>query len=397
MDATISNLKKNILFLYCYAFFNSFLVVIPIIVPYWHSKNLSTHQIFLLQGVFGGALILFDVPAGYLADLFGRRRALLFGSIVSLLGFQLLWMGETFFDFLIYEFILGFGLSLQSGADVAILYSSLEKLGYSGRKSHYLGRRIFFSQVGETLAALLGGFLAIQSLRAPVLANAITPIGSVIFAFLLKDNNASLLKGTSHFENFKMIRKALFGHSRLLTLLILAFIFYSFASYSAVWILQPYWSERGIKYEWFGYLWAFNSLCVAVVGVFAHRIELKMGGTLTVLMIALTPILGFMGMGFGQGWYGMAFMLFFPICRGLNQVLFQDAVNARVPVEIRATANSIGSLGMRMMFLFFGPLLGKMIDQQGPAPTMQYMGGVYLLGFFIVALPLLGQRKNFVI
>ena len=50
---------------------------------------------------------------------------------------------------------------------------------------------------------------------------------------------------------------------------------------------------------------------------------------------------------------------------------------------------------MRALFIVFGPLLGHMIDQQGAAPAMAMMGWVYVAGLFVVAMPLLSQRKEF--
>ena len=392
-----SKWNNNFWKLYGFSFFQVFLVAIPVIVPFWQSKGLSLQEIFTLQGIFGGTLILFDVPAGYMADLFGRKKTLMAGTIVALLGWQLLWWGNSFWHFAAYEMILGIALSLQSGCDVAILYSSLEKLKLSGRKSKYLGRRVLSMQIGEGTASLLGGFLATISLKLPMIVNAVVPIGAIVFASLLFEGHEKKLSRESHFENIKMIRRALFGHSRLLTLLIIAYIFYSFATYCAIWTFQVYWEKQGLAISLFGYLWAANSFLVGIIGHYSHKIEVWLGSTATVAVIAITPIIGYLGMGSVGGWLGISFMIFFPMCRGLNVVLFQDAVNSRVPAEIRATANSVGSLGMRMLFLAFGPLLGYVIDHWGPAKALESMGYVYLLGFFIVALPLLGQRKQFVL
>ncbi len=372
-----------------------FLVAIPVVVPFWQSLGLSLQQIFTLQGVFGGTLILFDLPAGYIADLFGRKKTLVLGSLISAIGFQLLWWGTSFTHFVLYEFILGVGLSLQSGCDIAILYSSLDELKLSERKAKYLGKRILFMQMGEGIASLAGGALALISLKLPMIVNAVTPFGAVLFASLLYEGHPKRLTKESHLENFHLIRRAIFGHSRLLTLIIIAYIFYGFATYCAVWTLQPYWQQKGLNFSVFGYLWAFNCFLTGLVGHFAHRIEAALGSIGAVFVISITPILGYLGMGLCGGWLGISFMIFFPICRGLNQVLFQDAVNSRVPHEIRATANSIGSLGMRMLFLGIGPWVGHVIDKTGPAMALESIGYIYIIGFFVIALPLLGQRRFF--
>src|SRR5580658_9586103 len=96
-------LRRNITKIYIYGFFLNFLVMIPILVPYWQSLGLNLRDIFLLQGVFGAALMLFDAPAGYGADLIGRKKVLVIGSVITALGFQILLFGRTFLDFAVME------------------------------------------------------------------------------------------------------------------------------------------------------------------------------------------------------------------------------------------------------------------------------------------------------
>lgn len=409
----IDRLKKNIFRLYGFAFFQSFLIVIPTIVPFWQNKGLSLTQIFILQGIFGGALIAFDVPAGYLADFFGRRKALILGSIISAISFQVLCLGQTFEHFVVYEVIIGLGLSLQSGCDIAILYNTIDKLkkfeSNNGkgsfdengklqketRTARFLGYRLMTATGGEGIASLLGGLFALYSLDLPAYVNAATGWITVYAAWRVYEPEGDRLPRQSHWKNFCSIGRSLFGHSRLLTLAIFCFVFYGFATYCAVWSFQPYWSSRGMGVSTFGYLWALNCFCIAIVGRFAHRIEMKIGSALTIVIISVMPVVGYLGMGFTPGLYGLLFSLAFPICRGLNFVLFQDIINTRVPPEMRATANSIGSLGMRVLFIVFGPLLGAVMDQHGPSAGLQILGFVYLVGMFLIPLPLLMQKKHF--
>jgi MFS family permease len=387
--------QKNLIKLYAYAFFQSFLVLIPVIVPYWQNKGISLKEIFLLQAIFGFTLIIFDLPAGYMADLLGRKKMLLLGSFISALGFQILWFGETFFHFVIYEIVLGIGLSFQSGCDIAILYSSLEKLELKTRTARYLGLRITSSTLGEGVASLLGGLFALISLNFPAYMNAATAWIPFAIALTIYEPEDKKLSRDSHFKNIVLIKKALFGHSKFLTFAIFNFIFYGFATYCAVWSLQPYWKQKGIPVIYFGYLWATNSFLSAYMSRYAHAIEEKLGSTKVILIISILPVIGYLGMGLTPGLGAIVFALAFPLCRGLNQVLFQDAINSRVPAEMRATTNSIGSLGMRMLFILFGPLLGKVLDEKGPPEAMKIMGLIYLIGFFVVALPLLSQRNEF--
>ena len=388
-------LQRNIFKLSLFGFFQMFMVIIPVIVPYWQGLGLTLKEVFMLQGIFGVALIIFDAPAGYMADIVGRKKSLLVGTIISALGWQILWMGSTFTHFAIYELIVGLGLSLQSGCDVALLYNSLDKLELKGRKAGFLGRRLTYSTLGEGIASLLGGALAGVSLILPAYVNSVVVFIPVFIAMTIYEPTGQKLDRGSHIENFRAIGKALFGHSRLLTYAIINFIFYGFSTYVAVWSLQPYWKDRGIMVVMFGYLWAANNFAVAIVSRYAHWIEEKVGSTNVVIAISILPIIGYLGMGYAGGLWGLAFTLAFPMCRGLNQVIFQDAINSRVPMDIRATTNSIGSLGVRALFILFGPLIGHVLDVRGSSDMMKVLGYIYFVGFFAVAIPLLRQRRAF--
>lgn len=373
----------------------AFLICIPVIVPYWKSHGLTISQIFTLQGIFGAALIIFDLPAGYVADLFGRKKTMLFGSIISALGYMILWKGTTYSHFILFEIVVGIGMSLQSGCDVAVLFNSAELAGRKNEVGLFLSRRLSIQNISEGTASLLAAGLTTISLTLPFVVNAITPWFMVLSAYLIQEPPTEKLNRDSHLKNIKLIGKALFGHSKLLTWVIISFVVYSFATYCAVWSLQPYWQEKGIKPEIFGLLWAANSFATAVIGFYAKTIERIIGSTGTIVVITVAPILGYLGLGWTGGLLGLVFAVFFPICRGLNGVLFQEALNNRIPNEIRATANSIGSLGMRMMFLIFGPLLGWMMDHYGPAEAMKMMGYIYIGLFFVIAWPLLKLRHHF--
>lgn len=388
-------LQKNILKLNIYSFFQMFLVIIPIIVPFWQAKGLTLQQIFSLQAIFGFAMIAFDLPAGYLADVLGRKKVMIIGSIITALGFQILWFGQSYFHFVIYEFVLGLGLSLQSGCDVAILYNTLEKLNHKSGRAQYLGWRVTSQTLGEAVASLLAGGLVLISLNLPAYVNAVTAWVPVFVAMWVVEPPGQTLSRRSHFENMKTIVISLFAKSKFLSFAIINNIFYGFATYCAVWSLQPLWKELGIGTEYFGLLWAINNFAVAFVSQFTHKIEKRLGSIVVIVTIAIMPVVGYFGMGYVTGLSALLFTLAFPVCRGLNQVLFQDAINSRVPAEIRATANSVGSLGMRALFIAFGPLLGRLLDQGSVAAAMRFMGLVYLVGFFVVALPLLTQRREF--
>ena len=73
------SLQNNIRTIYLMGFCQSFLVVLPIFVPLLQGHGLSMSQVLQTQALFALTIALFEVPSGYLADIWGRRPALLGG------------------------------------------------------------------------------------------------------------------------------------------------------------------------------------------------------------------------------------------------------------------------------------------------------------------------------
>jgi len=85
-------LHRNIPAIYGLAFFHSFMVIVPVIVPFFMSKGLSLADIFYLQAIYAATIVLLEAPSGYFADLFDRRTALLIATLPVLGHFGMAWI-----------------------------------------------------------------------------------------------------------------------------------------------------------------------------------------------------------------------------------------------------------------------------------------------------------------
>ena len=72
--------------LYLYKFFVDFWVIVPVIVPLYKACGMSAAQILIVQAAFSASQLLFEIPAGYFADAFGRRRALVAAAVFMCCG-----------------------------------------------------------------------------------------------------------------------------------------------------------------------------------------------------------------------------------------------------------------------------------------------------------------------
>ncbi|MCP3920580.1 MAG: MFS transporter [bacterium] len=379
-----------------------FLVIMPVIVPYLRDHGLSMEEIYRLQTIFALTIVVLEVPSGYVADLLGRRRCLVAAGVLHGLALTVLAYVDGFWGFAVFELLAAVGVTLYSGTDVALLYDSLEALGDEER-TRGLGKRLFWMQTGETVAALVSGALVTVSLYAVAVGNAIVGWLPLVAALGLREVPRERFDRTSHLANFRRIHHELFRTSRLMALIMVNLVAYGLATLLAVWAFQAFWGEMKVPLVAFGFLWAAYNLTVAVVGRAAHRVESRFGTGAVVAAVGVLPIAGYGGMalcahhaGAGAVWvvFGVLFGFAFQIGRGLTQVVIKDALNVRVPTELRATANSISSMGVRLAFAVLGPLLGWTIDGPGFPAAFGALAAGFGLVFMTLALALVRELRK---
>lgn len=379
------------------------ILVLAILVPYYQTLGLSMRDVFEIQAFFSGAILIFELPSGYISDLLGRKKTILMATFFHAIGFALFPFATTYWDLVLFQIVLAFGLSLFSGTDVAIIYDSMEALGKKGNKSKLVGNQMFFKQIGETVAAIIGGLIAAYGLREVVLANTVLVWLPFFLAFFITEPPRVKLSNSGHRANIIYIYKSLFKQGSLLILILLNTVVYGVATLVAVWSFQPFWKELGVPIIYFGLIWALSNLTVALVAKRAHLIEIKLGSVKALILMAALPIAGYGLMSFASFrpsqtvWViiGVLSCSLFQTSRGLGQVLLKDALNSRVTGDMRATANSVSSLGLRLVFIGLGPLMGHLMDSEGMAVSFGAFAGLYIVAFIFILLPLVSKRSEF--
>ena len=87
------------------------MLIVPAIVSFFVSKGLSLAEIFYRQAVFATTIVLLEAPSGYFADLFGRRNALMVGSLLHGLDYLVLNYADNIRGRMAFEIVLGIAAS----------------------------------------------------------------------------------------------------------------------------------------------------------------------------------------------------------------------------------------------------------------------------------------------
>lgn len=172
-------------------------------------------DVFILKSVYSIAAVALEIPSGYLADVWGRRKCLILGCILFFFGYLCYSFTSTFTAFLFAEILLGTGQTLVNGADSALLYDTTAQYKKENLYLRYEGRITMIGNFAEALAGIFGGLLATYSLRLPFYAQAVIAFTGIPAAFMLKEVNRSNKIQNPVNEIVRIIRYSLVTNKQL--------------------------------------------------------------------------------------------------------------------------------------------------------------------------------------
>lgn len=376
-------MKRNIGLLYAIKALNSTLFAIPIIVPFFQENGLSQAEIFIIQSVFAIGVIVLEVPSGYFADHFGRKQSILLGSILGTVGFVVYSFADGFWPILLAELILGIGVSFISGADSAIAYDSLSAIGEGKVYRRFESRGYLFSGGAEASASLVGGLLALISLRTPFYAQVGVELLLIPLALLLTEPQRIKSAANNPFLAVIRITKyVLHGHKEVKWLILYGAVVGTMTN-TMVWLTQPYYQLLGISIGWFGLLWACQLFAMAIFAQFADRYERWLGKKGALSSFILIGSLSYLILGSVPMIIALPMILAFYFIRGVHTPILKDYLNVLITSDIRATVMSVQSLVQKLLYASLGPLIGVVMDAYSLQVALLFSGLIYgLLGLF---------------
>lgn len=137
---------------------------LPVFFLYFNA-HMTIDQVLRLEAIYYAAVVILEVPSGYLSDTLGRRLTLLISTLSAVLAYILFFAGNAFGVFALAQIGLAASVAFRSGTDTSFHYDLLARLGieaeYADREAR-ITRNVFFASAG---AALTGGLVGIYALR----------------------------------------------------------------------------------------------------------------------------------------------------------------------------------------------------------------------------------------
>jgi len=378
-------LRHNILKMYLLKAVLWFMVAMPIIVLFFQEHGLSLTEVMLLQGIYSLSVALFEIPSGYIADIFGRKQTIVLSTIFSFIGYLVFSFYGGFYAFAIAQILVGIGGSLMSGSDSALIYDTLLETESKSSYTKIEGRNYAIGNFSEALAGVLGGFLAVSSIYLPIYVQTTILFFSIPIAL-------TLLEPTMHEENkldrsFKaimgVVKFSLVDNTRLRWLIIYSSAM-GVATLSMAWFAQPFFKEVGVPLAYFGILWAGLNFSAGLTSFNAHQFDKKENNYKMLIYLSLSMFISFILLGFNNSIYGLFFIFIIYLLRGIVTPILRNAINVNTTSNKRATVLSIRSFIIRISFAICAPILGYIAENYALS-TSFYVLAIVVGSFSLLA------------
>lgn len=372
----LRRLRGNPPKLYAFKFLSEFFLVVPVLIPYYMAHGLNATQIFTIQAAYHVAVLILEIPSGYLADVVGRKRTLVLGAVFFPLGFVLYAFTGSFLTFVMAEVSLAVANSMRSGCDSALMYDTLIILGREPEYRRFEGRSFLFTRIGTAAAAVAGGLLAARSLHLPFYVNIVSY--SLILPVVLTLVEPARKRRTARnpFLDIVHISIRCFKHPRLRWLMLLAALVQS-VSVIGVWSYFLYFRRLHLGLALFGVLFAIFQLSSALGSARAHALAHRIGERASLVsLLSIGAILVVLGLVTAPAL--VALILPSAFLWGFGWPVFMDAMNRLTTSEIRATVLSVASMSASIFFAVLSPSFGRLVDATSLSTALVILGGFFL-------------------
>lgn len=386
-------LEGNIWKFYVFQILSALTFFVPVIVLFWQENGLNLTQIMILQSLYSLAVVALEVPTGYFADVFGRRKSLILSGAFITLGVFAYSLGFSFYQFLIAEILWGVGVALLSGADSALVFDTLKDLGEENRYKKIMGNGVFYYLVATSAASVIGALIGKIDFRWTFFA-------MLPFMLLLIPVSFSLREPRRHklifergylLELFRTLKRSVIGNEKIRWLIVYSAVIMGFNT-AVLWLYQPYFLMTGMDLAYFGVVFAAFNGVAALCSKYAHRIEEGLGQRHSLIMLIILMGCSYLLMGNFVLLFSFSFAFIQQFVRGFSKPVITDYINKLTSSDVRATVLSAQNLVGRLFYALIIPVIGWAADVYSITQALSIMGITSLVAGLIILLLL--HRDN---
>jgi len=354
------NYRRNIILEYFHMFFRNTNFTHGIWAAFLIIRGYSLIDVGVFEMIFHITSLTMEVPTGVIGDIYGRKVSRLLGILSYFVYIALVLFGNSYVLLIIAFIFCGISYTFESGSGDALVYDSLKEIGEEKRFMKVNGIREVIYQSATVIVLFLTGLLLEGLHQTDYYITALMFVIAFMMILLMKETHIQRQSQKLSFrermnEHFLKTWKVVSGNKRLLGLIIIgAFLF---APVTSMFIYaQEYFIFDGFTERWMLYFLAIHSFFAAFGGLFAEKIENKMGEKKLMIIVPILFTLGF--------WlaliphYGFIAFIILGLLDSLFYVILFDYMNRIIPSETRASVLSFFGMMFSVVMMVIFPIMG---------------------------------------
>ena len=397
MRFSVDGYTANILKYYLFVGFHaaSIWVIAAIWVIYLQEqRGLSLTQVTLIDAIFWITMALAEVPTGVVADRFGRKISLVIGSFLSTAGSLCYGLAPTVPWLILANIVWAIALTFISGANEALLYESLQIVGWEKEYARITGRAKAISLGMTAIGSIAGGLLAAIDLFMPFLAATVLGAMTLGIVFTLQEPEIEQKQaGQIHMRYPEIVRQAtaLMRDRRPLRYAVLYLTVIPFVSaVIRITFLQVQAVALGVPVAAVGvFVMAANG--AGMLGsLVAYRAGNHFGIPRMIFSIPVLLLICLVMLVATQTILSLLLIVVLSLLTEIARPLVTNIIQQAVSSKVRATVLSMQSLLFTLFLAITEPALGFVADRFGLSAA--YLGLIIILSLF--SLFLFWQRRR---
>lgn len=348
--------ERNVRLYPLYQAFRNALFWLPVFFLYFLSV-VSLEEALLLEAIYYFAVVVAEVPSGYLADRLGRRPTLVLACAFDVAAAVTFAATGSFAPFLVAQLLKAAGHAMNSGADSALLFDSLRELGREHEVGAREGRALSLGLATTAAAALVGGVTAGVDLRIAWLLTSLTSFAALVAAlYFVEPRPAGRESSAAPVAALRQVGEHLRDPVlRWVFVFVIGMVVLNHVPYE---FFQPYIGllvdDTPGDYARTPALTGVLAAVMALLGSFASRASMRVRRRMNVFpslllaMVLQLSIIAAMGATLAP-WVGLLILLRSVPMGLLNPIVLAE-IHPRVGTAVRATYLSVQSFAGRLAF-----------------------------------------------
>lgn len=274
-------------------FLRSHLFLLPVLFLFYQQYGITVGDFFLLQGLSALLCLALDVPSGYMADIYSKKKVLIFSGTLLFARFALLYFFPSYWIIFLGEALYAVVISTFVGTADSYIYELLKNNDKTVKMLKRYGRLYFYVSLGTSVSSLAGAYLFDLYGADTVILITMVYVGiSTLLLFFLPElpkTEKQIRTLTQRCQDLAAIVRKSFKQRHIKNLMI--FSGFLTAAYQIfMWSMQPLMKAAAVPIFLFGVIFFINHMARASGSYFAH----KLTGLLSLKKLGYLSYGGFM-------------------------------------------------------------------------------------------------------